>query len=62
VKEEDKELTGASSPLNEYDEIIPAIFWSPTRSPSVVARAEFEVMLLDAHAGTSTAGVKVCIV
>jgi hypothetical protein len=38
---------------------MPAIFCIPARSPRVVARAELEVMLLVAQAGTKTAGVKV---
>jgi hypothetical protein len=51
--------TGASCFLNEYEEMMPAIFCIPARSPRVVARAELEVMLLVAQAGTKTAGVKV---
>jgi hypothetical protein len=39
--------------------MMPAMFCIPDRRPRVVARAEFEVILLVAHAGTSTAGVKV---
>ena len=52
--------TGASCDLNAYEDIIPAMFCRPVRRPKVVARAPLDVILLDAHAGTKTAGVNAC--
>jgi hypothetical protein len=52
------QLTGASCDRNASDEIIPAMFCSPDTRPRVVALPLTDVVLLDNHAGTRTAGVK----